>query len=135
MGDVQNFDVQNIAARRAKELLSKMHCPVNLIEKLRVQVLDKYDSDSKTAHLNALTLSGASSPACVILFEVKPSRRFSTLHCQLLLVNDLRAPHVARQFIDHCILKHTADRVGRVEVKVIYHDPTLTFWPRPYPLS
>ena len=122
-------DVQNIAAHRAKQLLSQMRCLVNLNEKLQEQVLDKYDS--KTAHLSALTLPGASSPACVILFEVKPTRRYSTLHCQLLLVNDLLAPNVARQFIDDCISKHATDRVGRVEVKVFYHDPTLTCWPRP----
>ena len=123
-------DVQNIAAHRAKELLFKMRCPVNLNKKLQEQVLDKAKC-SKTAHLSALTLPGASSPACVILFEVKPTRRYSTLHCQLLLVNDLLAPLVARQFIDDCISKHAADRVGRVEVKVLYHDPTLTCWPRP----
>ena len=137
MGDVQNIgdDVKKITAGRAKELLSKMHCTVNLNEKLRKQVLDKYDSDSKTARLNALTLPGDSRPTCIILFEVTPSRRSSTLQCNLLLVNNLHAPLVARQFINHCISKHAADRVERVEVKVIYHDPTLTFWPRPCPLS
>ena len=129
MGDVQNIGcVQNIAADKAKELLPKMLCPVNLNEKSRVKVLNK---DLGPAQLNALTLHGASEPVCIILFEVIPSRRCATLLCQLLLVNDLDAPHVAQKFIYHCIRKHAA---GRVEVKVIYHDPTLTFRPRPCPL-